>query len=256
MSGSSRHLERIAGLLRQSEGTDNPHEAQAFLSRAQELATLHSIDLAVARATDTGPRHATPTMRQITLGEPGTRGLSTYARLFWAIAHANDVRIDIAQNSTWVVAYGMDTDIATVELFYARLLPQMIAESAAYLRSDEHRRPQGRRVAGITARLAFQRAFAARVGTRLADIRDTTHSQASATGTPQTSTSTELALRGKQVEVADYYATHSTARGTWRPARKRHRAATVASLAGNAAGARAHLTDQQSLPGPRARLHR
>ncbi|HSA39693.1 MAG TPA: DUF2786 domain-containing protein, partial [Mycobacterium sp.] len=42
-------LARIAALLRQAEGTDNPHEAEAFLAAAQRLATATAIDLAVAR---------------------------------------------------------------------------------------------------------------------------------------------------------------------------------------------------------------
>jgi hypothetical protein len=43
-------LARIAALLRQAEGTDNQHEADAFMAAAQRLATATSIDLAVARA--------------------------------------------------------------------------------------------------------------------------------------------------------------------------------------------------------------
>jgi hypothetical protein len=44
-------LARIAALLRQAEGTDNQHEADAFMAAAQRLATATSIDLALARAT-------------------------------------------------------------------------------------------------------------------------------------------------------------------------------------------------------------
>ena len=43
-------LARIAALLRQAEGTDNAHEAEAFMAAAQRLATATSIDLAVARS--------------------------------------------------------------------------------------------------------------------------------------------------------------------------------------------------------------
>ena len=38
-------LARIAALLRQAEGTDNAHEAEAFMAAAQRLATATSIDL-------------------------------------------------------------------------------------------------------------------------------------------------------------------------------------------------------------------
>ena len=43
-------LARIAALLRQAEGTDNAHEAEAFMAAAQRLATATSIDLALARS--------------------------------------------------------------------------------------------------------------------------------------------------------------------------------------------------------------
>src|SRR2546428_665524 len=100
-------LSRIAALLRQAEGTDNPHEAEAFMTAAQRLATASSIDLAVARSHSANRSAAqAPTQRTITIGEAVTRGLRTYVQLFVLIAAANDVRCDIASNSTFVYAYG------------------------------------------------------------------------------------------------------------------------------------------------------
>ena len=83
-------LTRIAGLLRQAENTDNPHEAETFMQAAQRLATASSIDLAVARAHDPSARkRTTPISRQIAIGQAGKRGLRTYVQLFVAIARAN-----------------------------------------------------------------------------------------------------------------------------------------------------------------------
>ena len=95
-------LARIAALLRQAEGTDNAHEAEAFMAAAQRLATATSIDLAVASRGPSVTRTAAqePTQRTITIGEPGSRGLRTYVQLFAVIASANDVRCDVASNST------------------------------------------------------------------------------------------------------------------------------------------------------------
>ncbi len=68
-------LARIAALLRQAEGTDNVHEAEAFMTAAQRLATATSIDLAVARAHSAQRTAAqAPVPRTSTIGEPGTRG--------------------------------------------------------------------------------------------------------------------------------------------------------------------------------------
>src|ERR1700759_1635268 len=106
-------LARIAALLRQAEGTDNSHEADAFMSAAQRLATAASIDLAVARSHAAKRTAAqAPTQRTITIGAAGTRGLRTYVQLFVVIAHANDVRCDVASNSTFLYTYGIAEDIA------------------------------------------------------------------------------------------------------------------------------------------------
>ena len=80
-------LARIAALLRQAEGTDNAHEAEAFMTAAQRLATATSIDLAVARShADKRTPAQTPVQRTITIGAAGTKGLRTYVQLFVVIA--------------------------------------------------------------------------------------------------------------------------------------------------------------------------
>ena len=98
---SDKYLTKIAGLLRKAETTDNEHEADAYLQAAQRLATLASVDLAVARAhTSTKERRAVPTQRSITIGEQGKRGLRTFVQLFLEIGRANNVTCDIARDST------------------------------------------------------------------------------------------------------------------------------------------------------------
>ena len=111
-------LARIAALLRQAEGTDNQHEADAFMAAAQRLATATSIDLAVARAhSDKRTQTQAPVQRTITIGNAGTRGLRTYVQLFTVIALANDVKCDVASNSTFVYAYGFAEDIDACLLY-------------------------------------------------------------------------------------------------------------------------------------------
>src|SRR5689334_4242435 len=104
---SDKMLVRIAALLRQAEGTDNPHEAEAFMAAAQRLATATSIDLALARAhSSERTRAQMPEQRTITIGAAGTKGLRTYVQLFVVIGLANDLKCDVATNSTYVHAYG------------------------------------------------------------------------------------------------------------------------------------------------------
>ncbi|GAB11780.1 hypothetical protein GOARA_088_00440 [Gordonia araii NBRC 100433] len=266
-------LARIAALLRQAEGTDNEHEAETFMAAAQRLATAASIDLALARAHDPAARQrVTPVARQITIGEAGKRGLRTYVQLFVAVARANDVTVDVAHNSTFVLAYGFDTDIDTTEALYTSLLIQMVAASDAYLKSGEYKGERAARVvrrgrgltsrrvvehtplSPITARLNFQSAFAERVGTRLTAARDEARADAQAREDDAGEHSTAVALRHKEVEVTNFYTEQSTARGSWRAARAGAGYSEAARRAGDRAGRRARLGEQSRLGGARGAL--
>jgi hypothetical protein len=111
-----KYLTKLAALLRQAESTDNDHEAEAFMAAAQMLATTTSIELAVARAhIAKRERRSSPTAKRIEIGPSGKRALRTYVQLFLAIAAANGITCDLASNSTYVIAYGFDSDIDVVE---------------------------------------------------------------------------------------------------------------------------------------------
>ncbi|MBD0861968.1 DUF2786 domain-containing protein [Gordonia sp. zg691] len=268
-------LTRISALLRQAENTDNEHEAETFMQAAQRLATASSIDLAVARAHDPAARkQVTPISRQIAIGEPGKRGLRTYVQLFVAIAAANDVTVDVAGNSTFVLAYGYEADIDASEALYTSLIVQMVAASDAYLRSGAYKGEtfarvvtqktgwRNRRVieekplSPITARLNFQSAFAERIGKRLAEARDAAREEAIAAEreSGDTARSTALALRNKELEVTDFYRGESTARGTWRPSSASAGYSEAARRAGDHAGRRAKIGADREFGGARGAL--
>ena len=248
--GDDKMLARIAALLRQAEGTDNAHEAEAFTAAAQRLATATSIDLAVARAhAVTRSAAQTPVQRTITIGEPGTRGLRTYVQLFVVIAAANDVRCDVASNSTFVYAYGFPEDIDASHALYASLVVQMVRASDGYLGSGAHRPTPT-----ITARLNFQLAFGTRIGHRLAEAREQTRREFSTDR--KRAPGTAVALRDKDVELHDYYRSASTARGTWRAARASAGYSSAARRAGDRAGRRARLGNSTELPAARSALDR
>ncbi|MBX9638920.1 MAG: DUF2786 domain-containing protein [Mycobacteriaceae bacterium] len=243
-------LARIAALLRQAEGTDNSHEADAFLSAAQRLATAASIDLAVARShsTDRSPAQV-PIQRTITIGTAGTRGLRTYAQLFVLIAGANDVRCDIASNSTFLYAYGFTEDIDASHALYASLVVQMVKASDAYLASGAHRPTPT-----ITARLNFQLAFGVRIGQRLAEARE--QAQQEVTRHHGRAPGTDIALRNKEIELRGFYRSTSKARGTWQAGRASAGYSSAARRAGDRAGRQARLGSSAELPGARAALDR
>jgi hypothetical protein len=275
-------LSRIAALLRQAEGTDNAHEADAFMQAAQRLATTASIDLAVARAhTESRDARAVPTMQAVRIGDPGTRGLRTYVELFLAISHANDVTCDIARNSSTVYCYGFTTDITACEALYASLAVQMVRASDAYIKSGAHRAETVGRlvttrdewgrshrqwmeapVQGTTARINFQQAYAQRIGARLTEARDKAkaeviaaerHAEPSATPDAARTTSTELVLRNKEVELRDFYKATSKARGTWKGFRAQAGHSSHARMAGDRAARQARLGGERAIGGsPRA----
>jgi hypothetical protein len=250
MSTDEKMLARIAALLRQAEGTDNPHEADAFLAAAQRLATATSIDLAVARShSDARTRAQTPVQRTITIGEPGARGLRTYVQLFVVIAAANDVKCDIASNSTFVYAYGFAEDIDSSHALYTSLVLQMVRASQDYIASGAHRPTPT-----ITARINFQLAFGARVGQRLLEARDQARQEA--TASPTAAPGTAIALRNKDLELTDYYRQASRARGTWRATSATAGYSSAARRAGDRAGKRARLGGDTELAGSRAALER
>src|SRR6201995_3372236 len=202
-------LARIAALLRQAEGTDNRHEADAFMAAAQRLATATSIDLAVARAhSDKRTKAQTPVQRTVTIGNAGTRGLRTYVQLFTVIALANDVKCDVASNSTFVYAYGFAEDIDASHALYASLVLQMVRASESYISSGAHRPTPT-----ITARLNFQLAFGSRVGQRLVEAREQTQREAKKDS--RRPPGNAIALRDKEIELRDHYRSASKARGPW-----------------------------------------
>lgn len=243
-------LARVAALLRQAEGTDNAHEAEAFMAAAQRLATAASIDLAVARShSERRTKAQTPVQRTITIGNAGARGLRTYVQLFVVIAAANDVKCDIASNSTFVHAYGFAEDIDASHALYASLLMQMVRASEAYIASGEHRPTPT-----ITARINFQLAFGARIGKRLAEARE--EAVREATRSKDSRPGTAIALRDKDIELKDFYRETSSARGTWRATSATAGYSSSARRAGDRAGRRARLGNSAELSGARGSLER
>jgi hypothetical protein len=243
-------LERIAALLRQAENTDNPHEAEAFMSAAQRLATTTSIDLAVARAhSATRTAAQAPVQRTVSIGEAGTKGLRTYVQLFVVIAHANDVKCDIASNSTFVYAYGFAEDIDATHALYASLVVQMVKASDTYIGTGAHRPTPT-----ITARLNFHLAFGARVGQRLADAREEAKKEVAKDR--ERRPGTEIALRNKDIELKNFYRHASKARGSWRATSATAGYSSSARRAGDRAGQRARLGPSTELSGARTALER
>ena len=258
-------IDRIAALLAKAERTDIAAEAEAYLAKAQALATAASIDLALARErTDARERRAEPIMRTVVIGERGKRANRHLVSLFIAVAHANDVRVDIASDSTYVIAYGMPSDLDTVETLFGSLAVQLATAAQQWLalgvwksetyvsvtRQGGLRRRQTKAHTAQTARVAFTRAFVERISERLQEVRRETIAQVVAES--DDGAGTALVLRRKESEVGDFHRRESKARGTWGGYQGSVRADRGSSgPAGRRAATLARLSEQRALTGKR-----
>lgn len=263
--GEDKLLARVGALLAKAESTDSPHEAQALTAKAQELATLHAIDLAMARErSDRERRRATPVQRRVVVGVRRQQGLRHRVDLFTAIGRVNDLRMDVARDATAVIAFGFDGDIAVTERLYTSLATQMVAGANDAIRRGEHREEvywsataQAWRSDARVFRSAFNHAFVVTVASRLQEAREAALAadRTRVRGTAEQAGGGALVLARKADEVAAYYAEESTARGTYRGGRLGSVAWSEAGhRSGTAAGRTARLAEPRAVGGTRGEL--
>jgi len=244
-----RLVDKVGKLLAQAEGTDNEHEAAAFVERAQSLATAHAVDLERARSRQAARRGTNEPLAQerVDVGARGKRGNRHRVLLYSVVARVNDVLVNVAHDSSYVLGFGHRADLDVVERLWASLAVQMTAAAQRRLDAGEHR------TAGIAAqtwRLSFYDGWVAAVAERLQAARDRAVRAASRPATSGTrreisgkgSPSAALVLRAKAERVQDFYAGASQARGSWRgPWTGRTAVSGRANASGRADGARADL---------------
>lgn len=257
-------LDRVGALLAKAESTDSTHEAEALVAKAQQLATLHSVDLAVARQrTQRRNRREQVTQRKIGIGRRGEMGLRHRVLLFVAVAHVNDVTVDVARDSTYVIAFGFPSDLEVTQALHASLSTQMTAAVTAAIKRGEHKEDRywseaagGWRSDARVYRSAFYEGFIAAVGKRLSEARSAALAEGDARGTEGApAPGGELVLLAKAAEVQAFHAATSDARGSWRGAVSAQAATSYgAHRAGRRAGRNARLAGQRSIAGARGHL--
>lgn len=213
-------LETLSKLLNQAENAATEAEAEAFFGKAQELATLHAISLAEARAhTEKSQRREQPAHEQITIGQPRQRVNSHLCLLSVVIGEANSLRTNVAANNTFVVWYGLPSDIEAATLLLHSVSHQMVRSADAFVRGrtwahESDRENGGARMTAQKARKSYYTTYVRTIGERLMTARRQAEQEYDRTS-PE-SGGAALVLRGKEVEVRDYYTQHSSARGVWR----------------------------------------
>lgn len=249
---------RISALLDKADRTDNPFEAEAYVMKAQALATMASIDIAAARVRV--PERGEPVTRTVTIGEKGKRANQHLIALFVSVAHANSAHVDVAADSTYVIGYGMPGDLDMVEALFARISVQMVASATSYIAAGSWRGEtyvlrgswRARKpFTAQTARAAFYRAYVERISERLQEARreGIQESDRSAPGAGG-----ELVLRDAERRVRDYHRRTSSARGSWGGYSGGARPSGSAGSEGRAAASRARLGDRGEVTGNRGRL--
>jgi hypothetical protein len=267
-------IERIAKLLNKAERAATPEEAQAYFDKAQSLATAHAISLAKARLV-TAEVKVQPLNKRIIVGEPRRHANRHLINLMSAIAGVNDLKMDIAHNSTYVLLYGFPGDIAAAEMLWSHISTQMVRYGEAFLATDVWRGDERLVQDGYlmykapmtkqTARAQYYESFIGTVARRLRQARQREVAQqerrdaraaAAQPGTPITATSTDIALRAKAVAVRDYYQQTSKARGSWRSESKVTGLSQATRDAGVRDGRRVSLNGQQAVGRGRRSLPR
>lgn len=265
-------MEKIGALLLKAERSDNEHEQDAFFKKAQQLATLASIDLEAARLRqETKEQRETPEARHVRLFEFNDRSQTRayFCNLFIAIGQANDLEFLIGSKSHFVVAHGYPSDIDVTEALYQSLSLQMVQSAEQYLKRKEYRnemvdvethfffgpRPEQKRMDGRTARRNFYDGFWSRIGERLQEAKKEAIDSVETVDTDSGTESTALVLKRKTDEVHDFYQSKLPKRvGSWRGSNTNRRSAGSIA-AGKSAGSRARMGGGASLSGKRGMIN-
>lgn len=263
-------MDKIGALLLKAERTDNEHERDAYLSKAQSLATLASVDLEAARLRqENKEKRETPIVETLTLFDWSNKS-KTKAYFVWLaveLARVNDVKITIASSSNYVTFYGFPSDIEVTKALYASLSVQMVSECEAWMKTGEYKKEMKeyeqttsdgwyttsrwvtKPVDGRTARRSFYEAFREKVASRLREAKREAMKDAAPVVTDTGSTSAELVLASKQDAVAKFFdEKFGRSRGTYRGSGAGGGSST-GRKAGTAAGARARMGGGASVGG-------
>lgn len=246
---------RTTKILAQADAPGRTEEEkQSFLEKAEALAAKHSLDLALLRkqqADADGHKDSpiTGTLFPLT-ALPNTTYRNLAVELGTYIGRAHGCRCTIRGRSQYMTFYGFEEDIQLTELMFTRITPMMFESADEYLKSPAHKASG---TATVSARITFCKNFTYEVYKRLKAAVDETQrkavEQTAITDGQEAATSTEIAIRDKAVEVADYVAyafKKEGVKGSWKGSNT-NTWDSRASEAGSLAGQRANLYGRKEL---------
>jgi hypothetical protein len=166
-----RIVHRVTALLAKAESTTYPDEAEALTAKAQELMTLHAIDVAAVEAEQGGAARVSG--RRIGIDDPYARARVT---LLSEVARANRCRAVWSRGLGFATVFGDEGDLDAVEVLYTSLLVQatraMVVARPARSTGGGRGEPSGS--ATRSFRQSFLVAYAHRIGDRLRQVTEAT----------------------------------------------------------------------------------
>lgn len=200
-------IDKVAKLMSHADGATTPEEKMAFMEKAEELASEHAINLAMLRkrrADDKGDRDRPTTSKAYSLmALPSVTYRNLTAQLGSYIINAHGGASTIHGKAEYMLFYGFPEDIELTELMLTRLTPMMFEAADEHVMSVEFHLTG---VAKQSGRIEFCDAFADEIGWRLREAVKATarrmEKEQLALGNGEFST--DIVLRDKGLEVADY----------------------------------------------------
>lgn len=176
-------IRKVEALMRKAERTDNEAEAEAFYGKAQQLMSQHNIDEAMLRLSDTEIPAEEVIYDDMAIKRSGF--FESMLKLAVACAEANDVRCLVKTPKDWrenagVRFVGLPSNITKAKMLYVGLLaqclkfrrsvPDYVKDEAEYAGAGYIQR----------WRRDFSLGFAARIGSRLQEMKRETERAAAA----------------------------------------------------------------------------
>lgn len=156
-----RMLARVRALLAKAESSEFPEEADALMSKAQQLMTDHCLDRALVEDGKGQDGDGCIDARRCWLDDPY---IEAKGILLHVVGKANRCRVVLSCDIGFATIVGHPDDIDASELLFTSLLMQVtrrMADPGAPVHAYRSRRPAYRR--------SFILAYATRIGARLAE---------------------------------------------------------------------------------------
>lgn len=175
--------EKVALLLAKAEGTDNPHEAEAYTRKAEELMLKHGIDEAMAAARRPGTKADPIIIERIRVRGQYRMAWSGYGA---AVAPAFNIKsyesvVSKNEEDIWMVGHQSDVEQAAT-LVRSLLVQAPIALNYWWRTEGEALNPAYNTMNQYLAKREFYFAFGSGVRQRLMEVRRSVVEQ-SGTGT-------------------------------------------------------------------------